>query len=301
MLTIEQAALFDPFCPPNWRWERAVQLAEKATQRLNGVNDPAIPPAVEFILAKEKKSRRKATAVDHALEKAFALHQEDSPLQWEVRARLVAGQSDDEIAARCRLQSSVVKWYADLFYDVRPRLKAMDWMVRMVLGFRGTAGFQKHDVGPYWALLALSGGSIVLDHFVDLFHRAWRPGEPPTLAVYLCKEVPLDAQGDIALRLLPPEADAWFHEFHLRLMEAEAVADPVLLAKAKDDILRETVGLAQLVLEGKPLPEPPTRKVSQRSPLTTRDRSREQTSGQSAAGTPDVAVGMVDFLPSGEP
>ena len=138
---------------------------------------------------------------------------------------------------------------------------------------------------------------MVLDFLVDAFRRARRRGEPPTLAVYLRRGVPLGLQGIVAGYLLPLEADAWFIEFQLRLMEAEAVADPILLAKAKDDILRETVGLAQLVLEGKPLPEPPTRKVSQRSPHTTRDQSRKQTSGQSAAGALDVVLDIVDFLP----
>lgn len=275
VLTIEELARHDPFLPMHWRWLRASRLAEKASHRLKGVNDPAIPPTVEFLLAR-KKPNYKATSTYAALEAALALHEDDSPLQWEVRARLLAGQTDDEIAARCKLQPSVVKWYATLFYDIRPRREATDWLVVNVLRFCGTAGLRNSDVGPFWAFLAVSGGPIALDHFVDLFHRVWRPRERPTLAVYLRKKVPLNVRGEVARRLLMREADAWFLEFDLRIVEAKAMADPVVLAKAMEDVHRDSIRLAKLMVKGKPLPEPPTRENSRKSLSGTHRETRRQ-------------------------
>jgi hypothetical protein len=297
MLTAEQAARFDPFCPPDWRWLRALRLAKKASHRLKGVNDPAIPPAVAFLVAR-KKSRRKAAPVNEDLEKTLALYQDDSPLQWEIRARLVAGQSDEEIASRCRLQPSVIGWYASLFYDVRPRLKAMDWLVHFVTGFGRSAGFRNDEVGPFWAFNALARGPVAVDYLVDMFHQARRPGQPPTLAVYLGDGVPLDLQGVIALFLLPLEAQAWVDEFNRRRMEAEAVGDPVLLKVTKEVNCRDAIGLAKLVLEGKPLPESPMQRQSRKSPRTARGQSDKQTSG-GGTGPPvsDVAPDIVDSPP----
>ena len=282
MVTIEELARHDPFLPPHWRWLRALRLAEKASHRLKGVNDPAIPPVIEFLLAR-RKANYKVTPMYAALEAALALHEDDSPRQWEVRARLLAGQSDDEIAVRCKLQPSVVEWYATLFYDIRPRLEATDWLVANVLRFGGTAGFRNSDVGPFWAFLALSGGPIALDHFVDLFHRVWRPRERPTLAVYLRKNVPLNVRGEVARRLLTPEAASWFLEFHVRIMEAKAKADPAVLAKAIEGVHRDSIRLAKLVVKGKPLPEPPTRGDSRKSPSATRRETRRQSASRGSA------------------
>jgi len=288
---------------------RALRLSEEAKPCLKKVADPAVISAVAYLRARKTsrcKTRRASDGTglptDEHIDKSFTIRTgDDSLLRGELEARILAKQTDAEIGKRCGLDAGVIAWYASLFFDVRPRIEAMDWLVRNVIGRPDYDPYGKHELARLWARHAWARGPVVLDFLVDAFRRARRRGEPPTLAVYLRRGVPLGLQAMVAGYLLPLEADAWLIEFHLRSIEAEAVADPVVLGEMMDEMHRETICIAKLVLKGNPLPEPPSRKVSRRSPHTTRDRSRKQTSGGSAAGTPDVVLGMVDSHSSGGP
>src|SRR5262249_23286592 len=60
-----------------------------------------------------------------ALAEAHAFFSTATPLaRAEVEARLLAGQDDGGIAARCGLSAEAVMWFHDVFYDVRPCLHA---------------------------------------------------------------------------------------------------------------------------------------------------------------------------------
>jgi hypothetical protein len=53
-------------------------------------------------------------------------------LRWEVEARLLAGQADNRIAARCTLYPGAVCWYEAIYYAVRHRLGDRGWVRRHV-------------------------------------------------------------------------------------------------------------------------------------------------------------------------
>ena len=65
---------------------------------------------------------------------ALRLHQEDSTRVLELRARVLAGQSDQVIAKLLGLPSRTVATFVALFYDVRSQLKATVWVRRVAIG-----------------------------------------------------------------------------------------------------------------------------------------------------------------------
>jgi hypothetical protein len=50
-----------------------------------------------------------------------------------VEARILARQSDADIAKEHTLHPEAVSWYHALYFDVRPRLKSLDWIINHVL------------------------------------------------------------------------------------------------------------------------------------------------------------------------
>jgi hypothetical protein len=67
---------------------------------------------------------------------AHQMHLGEPLVRWEVEARLLAGQGDESIAARCDISASVVQTYHDVFYDVRSALKADMYILCEVIGWR---------------------------------------------------------------------------------------------------------------------------------------------------------------------
>ena len=98
-----------------------------------------------------------------AIEAALTLR---SPEAFDIRevleARLLAGQDDATITARCALELGVVAAYSALFYDVRPLLPHSDALLFRAIGER----IYDPDGGGAPALLRLSayqGGPVVVD------------------------------------------------------------------------------------------------------------------------------------------
>jgi hypothetical protein len=62
------------------------------------------------------------------------LKQEPSTRVLELKARVLAGQSDHVIAQRLGLPTRTVATFVGLFFDVRPRLKANTWISQQAIG-----------------------------------------------------------------------------------------------------------------------------------------------------------------------
>src|SRR5262249_41388850 len=60
-------------------------------------------------------------------------------------ARLLAGQDDDAVAARCGLSPVAVRWYHDLFFAVRPCRHATHYILNVVIGPKAHAGLSEKD------------------------------------------------------------------------------------------------------------------------------------------------------------
>src|SRR5262245_36208696 len=94
---------------------------------------------------------------------AHRLRGDDGPLRWEVQARILSGQTDDEIATRCGLALETVRWFESLFFTVRDRRLARDWIAAQVLEEGLWCGFSREELGKVWMVFGFSAGPLVLD------------------------------------------------------------------------------------------------------------------------------------------
>lgn len=97
------------------------------------------------------------------LHDARALAEADGERRWEVEARLLAGQGDDEIAGHTGLSAGVVGLFASLFFHVRARLGASSWVLSRAIWRNHTLSTSMPDVGVVWRSVAYFGRPLVLE------------------------------------------------------------------------------------------------------------------------------------------
>ena len=263
----EEILAMDPFRPPWWRHDLAVKIA-RGEKRPRRQVDPVVKAVVDLLRARERTTPgRGAHEHDADLAAALRLHEEDGPRRWEVEARVVAGQSDQEIAHRCGLRSTVIAYYTQVFLDIRQCLEATDYLMTKVVGRWTWDAFRNEDVGRFWAWAALARGPRVLDSLIAVFNAARRPREVPTMAIYLHanKGVPPEMQAFVAASVLPEHgpiinAYVWWG---LWLHKARVVGDPVQAERVRERVRDDIIRCARAVLAGKP---PPRSRLLPRKP-----------------------------------
>lgn len=272
---------YDPFTPPDWRALDAARLAVGEKTKWAEEDDASVQEYADF-LRRTAVGQSDRQLVDDAEQSAMAiaheLYREHGLRRAEIEARLVAGQSDEDIAGKCHLPPEVVAAYETLFCAVRDCLNAHDYLVLHLVGFGPQGGSQEQAVGRFWAAIAIGGDPLVLDKVIEVFHTARLPGQSAGLGVYLRPDadVPRSLQAVVASTVLPSTAsvDKALERSHQLLLEANAAVAPdraaFLREKARDWIIR----CARAYLAGKPIPR----------------RRRSKTFGR-RRGTRDVPAG----------
>lgn len=265
--TYNQRAQSNPVCPVDWRWQTAGRIARKEAWSTNE-DDPALQAAIRLRRRIEQQNpyKRPSKAIQAILE-ALRVYEEDALLRWEVEARLVVGQSDDEISTRTRLAPIVIHAYEQVFFNVRNCLHAHGYLRGQLFGDRLLAGFGIGDVRQFWAWVGMSRQPRLIDHFIGVFRQVSRSHEPPSLAAYLRDNVPLQTQAFVAEAMLSanyPVASMLGHEQG----SVEALTIPFRRQALPDHILERIVECARAHLNGHPVPElsrPRGRKTKQLS------------------------------------
>jgi hypothetical protein len=139
----------DPFQDPAWRWRRYGHLLDHGRHPSPSLDDDATREAWLFRRA-QARCRTEAdcerlTADYPALAEAHALYTGEPLKRWELEARVLAGDSDEVIAARCGLSAAAVAAYHATFYEVRPHLHAATHVVNVLIGPKVHHGLTAHD------------------------------------------------------------------------------------------------------------------------------------------------------------
>ncbi len=168
--------LSDPFRMPAWRWNRARKLSSSKHRLSRLQDDKDTLAAVAYLraLAKGAEVKQLWPVIAAAQELAF----EDSSRLWELRARLLAGQSDAEIGACCRLPVDVVRVFESLFFHVRDHLHSRDWILLQAITWGPWTEFHAHQLSSLWATFAYFGGPAVLDVIIRVSQNADMPCWP---------------------------------------------------------------------------------------------------------------------------
>jgi hypothetical protein len=124
---------------------------------------------------------------------AFSLHYSASPeLQHILQARLLTTETFAQIASRLSTNELVIQFYADLFFDVRDRLEARDWIAKVILGppelrskFNPDGTLTDAQRGVLYRLFAYRGGPLVLDSLIASIGSLNRPTQAGDVAEWM--------------------------------------------------------------------------------------------------------------------
>lgn len=133
---------FNPFRRPDWRLERVLQMVDRLPNpgRSTKRDDDYVKGLRNFVLryrAYDDTARNQLGYENPGLFWAYQIYdrREDDGRRKAImiEARLLARQTDEEIAAELGTVPEVVHWYEKAFFNVRDRLKNHDWVVDHVL------------------------------------------------------------------------------------------------------------------------------------------------------------------------
>ncbi len=177
-----------PFRRMDWRWARAEQLTYRQGRR-QGWDDELVVQSWRFLDAWQRIGGELTGSglaeQDPAILGAVRLREGSPRRRHEVEARILARQTDQEIGSRLGVPGSVIKAYEGLFYSVRHKLQASDWVMSDVIGPKAYDGLTEGDVDIIWKLWGYHGGPLVLDALIathDAAHGGSADGLDPELA-----------------------------------------------------------------------------------------------------------------------
>lgn len=155
-----------PFRVPNWRWENALTIVARHGHLSPRRHDPATIAAVEYLRAlRQCSSDRCWQRFEDALpgvDAAHALVETKPELRGLLKACILAGESDAEIALRCGIATETICLFEALFFHTRDRLEARDWIVS-VIGSGLCVGYNTDEDERVLMAFAYFGGPVVCD------------------------------------------------------------------------------------------------------------------------------------------
>ena len=182
----------NPRRAPHWRWLRAVQIdsgGRRAARKLDG------PDGFTWI-RRAVRLKRHFDRAGNRPEALYALIERDAdlfwahsmwieekaPTRWAIEARVLAGESDEEIAHKLGTSPEVINAYVNTFFDVREKMPHMDYVVNVIMADAVSRGLQERHYDLLWKLLGFHGGSLVLNAVINKFTPVNRPEKPENVS-----------------------------------------------------------------------------------------------------------------------
>ena len=196
-----------PYLPLDWRWQSAGILAGQAG-RVGRRHDAAVHRCVRFRQALNSgMNARRLDRLDPELNTAYRVHIGDARARNEVQARLVAAQSDAEIAVCCGLSTAAIEVYHASFFAARPLLGSSAALLFRVCPRICTGQAPSEDELVLY--YAYRGGVHALDMLLDYLHGT--PTNDPEILwrralvrlAVAARSLPHDAANVRILHLLP--------------------------------------------------------------------------------------------------
>lgn len=103
----------DPFRPLSRRAIDASNLVAGQPREWSSDGDPQVAKYAEYLRrARGSKEGGEPPGAESAvISAAHELAGRQDPVRWEIEGRLLAGQTDEEIATVCKLPSDVISWF----------------------------------------------------------------------------------------------------------------------------------------------------------------------------------------------
>jgi hypothetical protein len=176
-----------PVRAPHWRWLRAAQIERGGRRSSRALDGPHGVEAIRRAVRLRRHLSRVGTSSDGHADYAMMLHdgpmywahdiwtEDKKPTRWAIEARVVAGESDEEIAHKLGTDVEVINAYTTTFYDVRDKLENVDYVVNVILGDAVSRGLSERHYDLLWKMVAYQGGTHALTAVMTRFIPAERP------------------------------------------------------------------------------------------------------------------------------
>lgn len=180
--SLREEQLFNPLRGPTWRFERVLELVthEPRALRCKSFDDGYVRTMREFMLAynPRNKTTRTRLFIDYpGPYHALAIHQSPDPeIRLNIQCRILASQSDEQIAQRIGSTPEAICWYETVFYSVRERLENRDWITRHVLGDPAYRNVTNTELPM--KLLAYGLGPVIVDFLFSSAFAGEHPADP---------------------------------------------------------------------------------------------------------------------------
>ena len=163
----------NPLRVPAWPWLRAMGIHDGTNPGLSFKRDGQegcrrVRPILRYLRA-WRQCTNDAERTQLAMQSPwlFWAHsiylQDNGPQKWLIEARLLARESDYEIASRVGCSPEIVKCYHDTFFDVREKLDFRDYIVAIVFGEAAFRGLSERQHDLLWKMFGYFGGPFVID------------------------------------------------------------------------------------------------------------------------------------------
>lgn len=154
---------FSPLCPADWRWQWACAFVESGRPRPRNLDAAAIA-ALRLARHLQPRNNGHFQVMDEPSRELAAFHvYKDDPQQRDLlEMYLLAGETDDAIGQRLGREPPVIGAYEELFFNVRDRLVARDWMVFVACDWP-VDPCEPRALASVIRLMAYIGGPLLLD------------------------------------------------------------------------------------------------------------------------------------------
>ena len=129
----------DPFRTPDWRHQRVREMLGSVNPGLAGWNDDKYVRRYRSFMSRYSRiaddaDRNRLAYEDPALYWAYQMVNDpaNAVQVMHVKARILAGQTDQEIGAKLGTLPRVISWFSTLWFDIKDRLGAIDWITASV-------------------------------------------------------------------------------------------------------------------------------------------------------------------------
>jgi hypothetical protein len=187
-----ETAKKSPRRAPHWRWLRAVEVDSGGARPSRAIDGPdgfewirrAVRLKRHFERAGGRAERLYALMLrDNDLFWAHSLWvEEKAPTRWAIEARVLAGETDEEIARKTGTDPGVITAYVSTFFDVRDKLANQDYVVNVIMANAVTRGLQERQYDLLWKMMGFHGGPYVLDAVINRFISIVKPDSPDGVA-----------------------------------------------------------------------------------------------------------------------
>jgi hypothetical protein len=180
---------------PNWRWLRAVEI-DGGGPRASRAGDGEA--GFEWIRRASRLKRhfersnnnpnnlRALLIRDPAMFWAHSIWLEErEPTRWGIEARVLANETDAEIAEKLGTRPEIVSAYINVFFDVREKLNHPDYVINVILAGAVTRGLQERHYDLLWKLMGYHGGPHVLDAAINKFVALGKPATKDDVSGFL--------------------------------------------------------------------------------------------------------------------